>query len=107
MQQMKQLIKGYSHSIEDTHVQVGQVCLTAHSKTHLAMHYLGPMVTSRPQYHTQFSINCLHILQQNYHFPSLLQVHEEFKQNVENIGINNLIQKFAELKGTGKERPGN
>ncbi|XP_061680036.1 f-BAR domain only protein 1 [Syngnathoides biaculeatus] len=56
LRQMKQLIKGYSHSIEDTHVQVGQV-------------------------------------------------HEEFKQNVENIGINNLIQKFADLKGTGKERP--
>ncbi|TKS74329.1 F-BAR domain only protein 1 [Collichthys lucidus] len=57
LRQMKQLIKGYSHSIEDTHVQVGQV-------------------------------------------------HEEFKQNVENIGIDNLIQKFAEQKGTGKERPG-
>ncbi|XP_077463823.1 f-BAR domain only protein 1 isoform X1 [Stigmatopora argus] len=56
LRQMKQLIKSYSHSIEDTHVQVGQV-------------------------------------------------HEELKQNVENIGINNLIQKFAELKGTGKERP--
>uniref|UniRef100_A0A672JGW4 F-BAR domain only protein 1-like n=1 Tax=Salarias fasciatus TaxID=181472 RepID=A0A672JGW4_SALFA len=56
LRQMKQLIKGYSHSIEDTHVQVGQV-------------------------------------------------HEEFKQNVENIGIDNLIQKFAELKGTGKDRP--
>ncbi|KAM9796784.1 f-BAR domain only protein 1 [Syngnathus typhle] len=56
LQQMKHLIKAYSHSIEDTHVQVGQV-------------------------------------------------HEEFKQNVENIGINTLIQKFAELKGTGKERP--
>lgn len=26
LRQMKQLIKGYSHSIEDTHVQVGQVC---------------------------------------------------------------------------------
>lgn len=25
LRQMKQLIKGYSHSIEDTHVQVGQV----------------------------------------------------------------------------------
>lgn len=37
---------------------------------------------------------------------SQLQVHEEFKQNVENIGIDNLIQKFAEQKGTGKERPG-
>lgn len=36
----------------------------------------------------------------------LLQVHEEFKQNVENIGIDNLIQKFAEQKGTGKEKPG-
>ncbi|XP_037553771.1 F-BAR domain only protein 1 [Nematolebias whitei] len=56
LRQMKQLIKSYSHSIEDTHVQVGQV-------------------------------------------------HEEFKQNVENIGIDTLIQKFAELKGTGKDRP--
>uniref|UniRef100_A0AAY5JYZ7 F-BAR domain only protein 1 n=1 Tax=Esox lucius TaxID=8010 RepID=A0AAY5JYZ7_ESOLU len=57
LRQMKQLIKGYSHSIEDTYVQVGQV-------------------------------------------------HEEFKQNVENIGIDNLIQKFSEQKGTGKDRPG-
>uniref|UniRef100_A0A3Q3LQB8 FCH and mu domain containing endocytic adaptor 1 n=1 Tax=Mastacembelus armatus TaxID=205130 RepID=A0A3Q3LQB8_9TELE len=56
LRHMKQLIKGYSHSIEDTHVQVGQV-------------------------------------------------HEEFKQNVENIGVDNLIQKFAEQKGTGKDRP--
>ncbi|KAM4739090.1 f-BAR domain only protein 1 isoform 2-T2 [Anableps anableps] len=56
LRQMKQLIKSYSHSIEDTHVQVGQV-------------------------------------------------HEEFKQNVENIGVDILIQKFAEQKGTGKERP--
>uniref|UniRef100_A0A8C4P127 FCH and mu domain containing endocytic adaptor 1 n=1 Tax=Dicentrarchus labrax TaxID=13489 RepID=A0A8C4P127_DICLA len=56
LRQMKQLIKAYSHSIEDTHVQVGQV-------------------------------------------------HEEFKQNVENIGIDNLVQKFAEQKGTGKDRP--
>uniref|UniRef100_A0A8C7P1G9 FCH and mu domain containing endocytic adaptor 1 n=1 Tax=Oncorhynchus mykiss TaxID=8022 RepID=A0A8C7P1G9_ONCMY len=56
LRQMKQLIKGYSHSIEDTHVQVGQV-------------------------------------------------HEEFKQNVENIGIDNLIQRFAEQKGTGKDKP--
>ncbi|KAJ8418977.1 hypothetical protein AAFF_G00004760 [Aldrovandia affinis] len=56
LRQMKQLIKAYSHSIEDTHVQVGQV-------------------------------------------------HEELKQNVENIGIENLIQRFAEQKGTGKDRP--
>lgn len=34
------------------------------------------------------------------------QVHEEFKQNVENISISSLIQKFTEQKGTGKERPG-
>lgn len=39
-------------------------------------------------------------------FLFLLQVHEEFKQNVENIGVENLIQKFTEQKGTGKERPG-
>uniref|UniRef100_A0A1A7X7T5 FCH domain only 1 n=1 Tax=Iconisemion striatum TaxID=60296 RepID=A0A1A7X7T5_9TELE len=56
LRQMKQLIKSYSHSIEDTHVQVGQV-------------------------------------------------HEEFKQNVENIGINILVKKFAEQKGTGRDRP--
>uniref|UniRef100_A0A8C7YYK9 FCH and mu domain containing endocytic adaptor 1 n=1 Tax=Oryzias sinensis TaxID=183150 RepID=A0A8C7YYK9_9TELE len=56
LRQMKQLMKSYSHSIEDTHVQVGQV-------------------------------------------------HEEFKQNVENIGIDTLIQKLAEQKGTGKDRP--
>ncbi|KAK3566258.1 hypothetical protein QTP86_030526 [Hemibagrus guttatus] len=57
LRKMKQLIKSYSHSLEDTHVQVGQV-------------------------------------------------HEEFKQNVENIGIRSLIQKFTEQKGTGKDRPG-
>lgn len=57
LQKMKQLIKSYTHSIEDTHVQVGQV-------------------------------------------------HEEFKQNVENISSGTLIQKFTEQKGTGKERPG-
>uniref|UniRef100_A0A8C3P3U9 FCH and mu domain containing endocytic adaptor 1 n=1 Tax=Chrysemys picta bellii TaxID=8478 RepID=A0A8C3P3U9_CHRPI len=33
-------------------------------------------------------------------------VHEEFKQNVENIGIETLLQRFAESKGTGRERPG-
>uniref|UniRef100_A0A8C9ZRL3 F-BAR domain only protein 1-like n=1 Tax=Sander lucioperca TaxID=283035 RepID=A0A8C9ZRL3_SANLU len=43
--------------------------------------------------------------EQNNHSCALLQVHEEFKQNVENIGIDNLIQKFAEQKGTGKDRP--
>ncbi|XP_048845480.1 LOW QUALITY PROTEIN: F-BAR domain only protein 1-like [Brienomyrus brachyistius] len=56
LRQMKLLIRAYSHSIEDTHVQVGQV-------------------------------------------------HEEFKQNVENIAAENLIKRFAEQKGTGKDRP--
>ena len=35
-----------------------------------------------------------------------LQVHEEFKQNVENIGTETLLRRFAESKGTGRERPG-
>ncbi|XP_048469907.1 F-BAR domain only protein 2-like [Rhincodon typus] len=57
LRHMKGLIKSYCHSIEDTHVQVGQV-------------------------------------------------HEEFKQNVENIQVQDLIQKYALTKGTGKEKPG-
>ncbi|XP_069072384.1 F-BAR domain only protein 1 [Pleurodeles waltl] len=57
LKHMKVLISCYSHSIEDTHVQIGQV-------------------------------------------------HEEFKQNMENICIDNLLKKFAESKGTGKEKPG-
>lgn len=38
--------------------------------------------------------------------PSSPQVHEEFKQNVENIGVELLLRRFAESKGTGQERPG-
>uniref|UniRef100_A0A4W3H3I4 FCH and mu domain containing endocytic adaptor 1 n=1 Tax=Callorhinchus milii TaxID=7868 RepID=A0A4W3H3I4_CALMI len=57
LRHMKGLINSFSHSVEDTHVQVGQV-------------------------------------------------HEEFKQNVENIRVEDLIRKFAETKGTGKEKPG-
>ncbi|XP_059494594.1 F-BAR domain only protein 1-like isoform X2 [Stegostoma tigrinum] len=57
LRHMKGLVKSYCHSIEDTHVQVGQV-------------------------------------------------HEEFKQNVENIQVQDLIQKYALTKGTGKEKPG-
>ncbi|KAM6041800.1 F-BAR domain only protein 1 [Chlamydotis macqueenii] len=57
LRHMKGLIGSYSHSIEDTHVQIGQV-------------------------------------------------HEEFKQNVENIGTEMLLRRFAESKGTGRERPG-
>ncbi|KAM9112347.1 F-BAR domain only protein 1 [Pangshura tecta] len=57
LRHMKGLISSYSHSVENTHVQIGQV-------------------------------------------------HEEFKQNMENIGIETLLQRFAESKGTGRERPG-
>ncbi|XP_072924614.1 F-BAR domain only protein 2-like isoform X2 [Hemitrygon akajei] len=56
LRHMKVLIKSYSNSIEDTHVQLGQV-------------------------------------------------HEEFKQNAENIGVQDLIQKYSLTKGTGKEKP--
>ncbi|KAG8598531.1 hypothetical protein GDO81_002644 [Engystomops pustulosus] len=34
------------------------------------------------------------------------QVHEDFINNMENITVDSLLQKFAESKGTGKERPG-
>uniref|UniRef100_A0A8D0G3C6 F-BAR domain-containing protein n=1 Tax=Sphenodon punctatus TaxID=8508 RepID=A0A8D0G3C6_SPHPU len=34
------------------------------------------------------------------------QVHEELIKNMANITVESLIQKFAESKGTGKERPG-
>ncbi|XP_021078751.1 F-BAR domain only protein 1 isoform X1 [Mesocricetus auratus] len=57
LQHMKALLGSYAHSVEDTHVQIGQV-------------------------------------------------HEEFKQNVENVTVDMLLRKFAETKGTGCEKPG-
>ncbi|XP_016022465.2 F-BAR domain only protein 1 isoform X6 [Rousettus aegyptiacus] len=57
LQHMKALLGSYAHSVEDTHVQIGQV-------------------------------------------------HEEFKQNIENISVEMLLRKFAESKGTGREKPG-
>ncbi|MEE6522343.1 hypothetical protein FKM82_020839, partial [Ascaphus truei] len=57
LKHMKRLIAAYSHSVEDTHVQIGQV-------------------------------------------------QEEFKHNMENVAIDNLIRRFAEGNGTGTERPG-
>ncbi|XP_061654825.1 F-BAR domain only protein 2 isoform X2 [Phyllopteryx taeniolatus] len=54
---MKDIIKSYSQSVEETHVQIGEV-------------------------------------------------HNEFMRNVENTSVESLIQKLAESKGTGKERPG-
>ncbi|XP_047632564.1 F-BAR domain only protein 1 isoform X2 [Phacochoerus africanus] len=57
LRQMKALLGSYAHSVEDTHVQIGQV-------------------------------------------------HEEFKQNIENVSVEMLLRKFAESKGTGREKPG-
>nr|XP_012591147.2 F-BAR domain only protein 1 isoform X3 [Microcebus murinus] len=57
LRHMKALLGSYAHSVEDTHVQIGQV-------------------------------------------------HEEFKQNIENVSVEALLRKFAESKGTGRERPG-
>ncbi|XP_004646924.1 F-BAR domain only protein 1 [Octodon degus] len=57
LRHMKALLGSYAHSVEDTHVQIGQV-------------------------------------------------HEEFKQNIENVSVDMLLRKFAESKGTGREKPG-
>nr|KAF6479982.1 FCH and mu domain containing endocytic adaptor 1 [Molossus molossus] len=57
LRHMKALLGSYAHSVEDTHVQIGQV-------------------------------------------------HEEFKQNIENISVEMLLRKFSESKGTGQEKPG-
>ncbi|XP_077834550.1 F-BAR domain only protein 1 isoform X12 [Macaca mulatta] len=56
LRHMKALLGSYAHSVEDTHVQIGQV-------------------------------------------------HEEFKQNIENVSVEMLLRKFAESKGTGQEKP--
>lgn len=42
----------------------------------------------------------------SYTLHSPAQVHEEFKQNIENISVEMLLRKFAESKGTGREKPG-
>lgn len=54
---MKEITRSYSQSVEETHVQIGEV-------------------------------------------------HKEFVRNIENTSEDGLIQKLAESKGTGKERPG-
>lgn len=54
---MKEITRSYSQSVEETHVQIGEV-------------------------------------------------HKEFVRNIENTSEDSLIQKLAESKGTGKERPG-
>nr|XP_033785103.1 F-BAR domain only protein 2 isoform X2 [Geotrypetes seraphini] len=45
-----------------------------------------------------YSVNEIHL--------QIGQAHEEFVNNMANTTADNLIQKFAETKGTGKERPG-
>ncbi|XP_034566040.1 F-BAR domain only protein 2 isoform X1 [Notolabrus celidotus] len=54
---MKEIIQSYSQSVDETHIQIGEV-------------------------------------------------HTEFVRNIENTSVESLIQKLAESKGTGKERPG-
>ncbi|KAM4634715.1 F-BAR domain only protein 2 isoform 2-T2 [Polymixia lowei] len=54
---MKEIIQSYSQSVDETHIQIGEV-------------------------------------------------HNEFVRNTENTSVESLIQKLAENKGTGKERPG-
>ncbi|XP_040914607.1 F-BAR domain only protein 2 isoform X7 [Toxotes jaculatrix] len=54
---MKEIIQSYSQSVDETHVQIGEL-------------------------------------------------HNEFVRNIENTSVDSLIQKLAESKGTGKERPG-
>ncbi|XP_030598087.1 F-BAR domain only protein 2 isoform X2 [Archocentrus centrarchus] len=54
---MKEIIQSYSLSVDETHIQIGEV-------------------------------------------------HHEFVRNIENTSVESLIQKLAESKGTGKERPG-
>ncbi|XP_008274405.1 F-BAR domain only protein 2 isoform X8 [Stegastes partitus] len=54
---MKEIIQSYSQSVDETHIQIGEV-------------------------------------------------HNEFVRNIENTSVESLIQKLAESKGTGKERPG-
>ncbi|XP_072114033.1 F-BAR domain only protein 2 isoform X2 [Mobula birostris] len=57
LKHMKEILSSFTQSIEETHIQIGQV-------------------------------------------------HEELVQNIENTTVESLIQKFAETKGTGKDRPG-
>ncbi|XP_044031285.1 F-BAR domain only protein 2 isoform X8 [Siniperca chuatsi] len=54
---MKEIIQSYSQSVDETHIQIGEV-------------------------------------------------HNEFVRNIENTSVESLIQKLAESKGTGTERPG-
>ncbi|XP_060692157.1 F-BAR domain only protein 2 [Hemiscyllium ocellatum] len=57
LRHMKEILSSFAQSIEETHIQIGQV-------------------------------------------------HDELVQNMESTTVESLIQKFAETKGTGKDRPG-
>ncbi|XP_072437870.1 F-BAR domain only protein 2 isoform X3 [Chiloscyllium punctatum] len=57
LRHMKEILSSFAQSIEETHIQIGQV-------------------------------------------------HDELVQNMESTTVESLVQKFAETKGTGKDRPG-
>lgn len=89
LQHMKALLGSYAHSVEDTHVQIGQVSGPGMGNEDgdaekRVLAWPGPVT----------------------HSAHLAQVHEEFKQNIENISVEMLLRKFAESKGTGREKPG-
>ena len=88
LRHMKALLGSYAHSVEDTHVQIGQVSGPRGGKRSKGCQAGGP----RPCLVTRFI--------------RLAQVHEEFKQNIENVSVEMLLKKFAESKGTGREKPG-
>lgn len=88
LRHMKTLLGSYAHSVEDTHVQIGQVSGATGGEGGWRCRTGGPGPC--PVTHPTRSA----------------QVHEEFKQNIENISVEMLLRKFAESKGTGREKPG-
>lgn len=88
LQHMKALLASYAHSVEDTHVQIGQVSGAGAREQGRGCWARGPW-----PYPVTQSIR-------------LAQVHEEFKQNIENVSVEMLLRKFVESKGTGREKPG-
>lgn len=94
LQHMKALLGSYAHSVEDTHVQIGQVrtghkCKLGKREAPPSCHTTG----ASPPHPPPLTL-------------SPTQVHEEFKQNVENVTVDMLLRKFAESKGIGREKPG-
>ncbi|KAK1883553.1 F-BAR domain only protein 2, partial [Dissostichus eleginoides] len=84
---MKEIIQSYSQSVDETHVQIGERASQLHQKG------LSPVCSLVGTLEKMWS-------------DRLPQVQNEFVRNVENTSVDSLIQKLAESKGTGKERPG-